>query len=108
MSRSEECLLRTLGLSTPSFKRKKRMSERLSKPQSERVLGLARLIGQVEAMVAESGMTAGFNAARWIGSWLAEPLAPLGGLTPGELMDTMEGQAIVSNLLARAQSGAYS
>jgi hypothetical protein len=32
----------------------------------------------------------------------------LGGRTPGELMDTAEGQAIVSNLLDRAVSGAYS
>ena len=31
----------------------------------------------------------------------------LGGERPVELMDTMEGQTLVSNLLAQMQSGAY-
>ena len=49
-----------------------------------------------------------FNAAEWVAQWLAQPVAALGGRKPGELMDTAEGQAIVSNLLDRAVSGAYS
>lgn len=107
MGRSKEWLLPTLGLSTATFNRKKSESKPLSKDESERVLGMARLVGQVEAMVKESGDPMGFNAAQWVARWLEEPLAALGGRKPGELMDTGEGQAIVSNLLARAQSGAY-
>lgn len=107
MGRPKEWLLPTLGLSTATFNRRKSESKPLSKEESERVLGMARLVGQVEAMVKESGDAAGFNAAQWTGRWLEEPLAALGGRKPGELMDTAEGQAIVSNLLARAQSGAY-
>ncbi len=34
-------------------------------------------------------------------------MAALGGKRPADLMDTAEGQAIVSNLVARMQSGAY-
>ena len=58
-------------------------------------------------MVEESGDPRGFNAAPWVARWLEEPLAALGGRKPRELMDTAEGQAVVSNMLARAQSGAY-
>lgn len=108
MGRPKEWLLPTLGLSTATFNRKKSESRPLSKDEGERVLGVARLVGQVEAMVQESGDPAGFNAAQWVARWLEEPLAALGGRKPGELMDTAEGQAIVANVLARAQSGAYS
>lgn len=107
MGRPKEWLLPTLGMSTATFNRKKSESKPLSKDESERVLGIARLVGQVEAMVKESGDPADFNAAQWVARWLEEPSAALGGRTPGELMDTAEGQAIVSNVLARAQSGAY-
>jgi putative toxin-antitoxin system antitoxin component (TIGR02293 family) len=107
MGRTKEWLLPTLGLSTANFNRKKSEARPLSKDESERVLGIARLVGQVEAMVKESGNPAGFNAAQWVGRWLEEPLAALGGRKPGGLMDTAEGQAIVSNVLARAQSGTY-
>jgi len=107
MGRPKEWLLPTLGLSAATFSRRKSEAKPLSKDESERVLGIARLVGQVEAMVEESGEPAGFNAARWVARWLDEPLAALGGRKPGALMDTAEGQAIVSNLLARAQSGAY-
>lgn len=107
MGRPKEWLLPTLGLSTATFNRRKSESKPLSKDESERVLGIARLVGQVEAMVKESGDPAGFHAAQWVARWLEEPLAALGGRKPGELMDTAEGQAIVSNVLARAQSGAY-
>jgi putative toxin-antitoxin system antitoxin component (TIGR02293 family) len=107
MGRPKEWLLPTLGLSTATFNRRKSESKPLSREESERVLGMARLVGQVEAMVEESGEPDRFNAAEWVARWLEEPLAALGGRKPGELMDTAEGQAIVSNLLARAQSGAY-
>jgi putative toxin-antitoxin system antitoxin component (TIGR02293 family) len=107
MGKSKEWLLWTLSLSTATFNRKKSESKPLSKEESERVLGIARLVGQVEAMVEESGDPTGFNAAQWVAGWLEEPLAALGGRKPGDLMDTAEGQSIVSNVLARAQSGAY-
>ena len=68
---------------------------------------MARLVGQVQAMVNESGDPTAFNAAEWVARWLEDPLAALGGQRPAELIDTAEGQAIVSNLLARIQSGAF-
>ena len=79
----------------------------LSASETERLLGVAKLVGQVQSMVAESGRPDGFDAPSWLSSWLVEPLPALGGERPVDLMDTMEGQTLVSNLLAQMQSGAY-
>lgn len=107
MGMPKERLLPALGLSPATVNRRARESKKLSTEDSERVVGMARLVGQVQAMVNESGDPNGFNAAEWVARWLEAPLAALGGQRPVELMDTTEGQAIVSNLLARVQSGAY-
>ncbi|MDP3759689.1 MAG: DUF2384 domain-containing protein [Ramlibacter sp.] len=107
MNMPKERLLPALGIAQATVSRKVRESKPLSSDDSERALGMARLVGQVEAMVQESGEPEGFNAAEWVAQWLEEPLAALGGQRPADLMDTAEGQAIVSNMLARMQSGAY-
>ena len=80
----------------------------LSPDESARVLGMARLVGQVQPMVQESGQPEGFDAAAWVARWIDRPVPALGGLRPAELLDTAEGQAIVANVLSRAQTGAYS
>jgi uncharacterized protein (DUF2384 family) len=68
---------------------------------------MAKLVGQLEAIVEESGEPEGFDAAAWMSRWLREPVPALGGARPIELMDTMEGQALVSAVLSQIQSGAY-
>ena len=73
----------------------------------ERVVGLVKLVGQIEAMVEESGDPEGFDAPEWLSRWLREPLPALGGDRPINLLDTMEGQALVSRALAQMQSGAF-
>jgi putative toxin-antitoxin system antitoxin component (TIGR02293 family) len=98
---------RALHVSVSTLNRKTKMREALTQDESERVLGLARLIGQVQAMVEESGDPAGFDAREWTARWLSEPLPALGGARPLDLMDTMEGQSLVAETLARVQSGAY-
>jgi uncharacterized protein (DUF2384 family) len=65
------------------------------------------LVGQLEMIVAESGNPEGFDASEWISNWLSEPLPALGGEKPINFLDTMEGQDLVSDALARIQSGAY-
>lgn len=107
MGVAQEALLKQLKLSAATVNRKARRDEGLSSEDSERVMGVARLIGQVQTMVEESGDPEGFDAARWVARWLETPLPALGGETPGSYMDTMQGQAMISNLLAMAQSGAY-
>jgi len=107
MGMSKELLLGSLGLSRATISRKEKDETALSKDESERVLGVASLIGQVQAMVDESGDPTGFDAARWVADWLAKPLPALGGATPASYMDTFEGQKLVAELLSMSQSGAY-
>jgi putative toxin-antitoxin system antitoxin component (TIGR02293 family) len=108
MGISKDKLYQTLGLPRATIDRKLREGRVLSSDESSRVLGMARLVGQAQAIVEESGEPAGFNAAEWVAQWLDRPVGALGWRKPGELMDTAEGQAMVSNLLNRAVSGAYS
>jgi putative toxin-antitoxin system antitoxin component (TIGR02293 family) len=96
-----------LGMARATANRKVKADEALSQDDSERALGLARLIGQVETLVAESGNTEGFDAPRWTAHWLQQPSAALGGKTPGEYMDTVDGRSLVASLVAQMQSGAY-
>ena len=108
MQMPKESLYVTLGLPRASMQRKFKQDLRLSPDESSRVLGMTRLIGQVQAMVEESGNPEGFDAASWVADWLDKELPALKGRKPAEFMDTAEGQTMVSQILARMQSGAYS
>lgn len=107
MGTTKEQLIKTLDLPRATVDRKARAHQNLSSEQSERVLGMARLVGQVQALVESSGDPRGFSAAQWVAQWLERPSPALGGRRPAELMDTLAGQRIVSDLVARMQSGAY-
>jgi putative toxin-antitoxin system antitoxin component (TIGR02293 family) len=107
MSVSKEKLYATVGLTRATVDRKVQNDGLLNADESERVMGIARLVGQVQTMVEESGNPAGFEAAKWLGGWLDRPLPALGGKPPAEFMDTADGRALVSDLLAQQQSGAY-
>lgn len=107
MAIPKEKLVGTLGLARATIDRKVRENKPLSSDESSRVLGMARLVGQVQAMVEESGRAQGFNAAEWVARWLERPLPALDGQRPADLMDTPEGQGLVSQLVSRMQSGAY-
>lgn len=102
-----EQFYKSLGIPKSTVERKASVDGPLTADQSERALGLARLIGQVENMVRESGDPAGFDAARWVWNWLNQPMPALGGKLPVTYMDTIEGQRIVANLISMSQSGAY-
>ncbi len=104
---TRECLYRWLGIARATANRKVKADEILSQDESERALGLARLIGLVEKIVAESGEPAGFDAAQWTALWLQRPNKVLGSKPPGEFMDTADGRALVAGLVAQMQSGAY-
>jgi putative toxin-antitoxin system antitoxin component (TIGR02293 family) len=107
MDISRDVLYATLGMARATVNRKVRENQLLSLDESERVLGIARLVGQAETIVKESGDPKCFDAAKWTAHWLEEPQPTLGGKRPAELMDTAEGRSMISDLLARMQSGAY-
>lgn len=103
----QQILFPALNLSTATVNRKAARNEALASDEGERVVGVAKLVGQLEAILEESGDPKGFDAKAWISAWLREPLPALGGARPLDMLDTMEGQSLVSNALARVQSGAY-
>ena len=98
--------LKALDLPVATFNKKVRANARLSPAESERIVGFARLVGQVETLVEEAGDPSGFDARTWLGRWLAEPLPALGYAKPIDFMNTMEGQSLVSRTLAQVASGA--
>lgn len=99
--------LTALHIPVATVNRKAKTNAPLSPAEGERVLGLGRLLGQVQTMVEESGNAEAFDAAAWLSAWMSAPVPALGGARPLDLMDTMTGQALVSQLLAQMQSGAY-
>jgi putative toxin-antitoxin system antitoxin component (TIGR02293 family) len=103
----EGAILKALNLSRATVNKKAKQGQNLSPAESERIIGLARLVGQLEATIQESGDPKGFDAISWLARWLNCPLPALGGCRPITLMDTMEGQALVSTTLSQTQSGAY-
>ncbi|MES2902332.1 MAG: antitoxin Xre-like helix-turn-helix domain-containing protein [Pseudomonadota bacterium] len=107
MGLSKEYLLSILGLSRATISRREKDAALLSSDESERVLGVASLIGMVHTMVEQSGDPTNFDPALWVAGWLAAPLPALAGAAPASYMDTFEGQKLVADLLAMSQSGAY-
>jgi len=103
----QSVMFEALNLKTATVNRKAVRDEKLSIEDGERVVGLAKLVGQLEAMLEDAGSEAGFDALAWMSRWLREPLPALGGGRPIDLLDTMEGQAVVSRALSQIQSGAY-
>lgn len=107
MKVSKEMLYVTLNLARATIDRKVSKKELLDQDESERVLAMTRLVGQADSIVRDSGTAEGFSAAEWVAAWLQRPHPALGGRRPGELMDTADGRELVTDLLARQQSGAY-
>lgn len=96
-----------LQIPVATVNRKAKTNAPLSAAESERVLGVGRLLGQLQTMVRESGNPEDFDASAWLSAWMSAPVPALGGARPLDLMDTMTGQALVSQVLAQMQSGAY-
>ena len=107
MGMPKEGMAERLGLASSTVRNKTASSKLLSIDDSEKVIGMSRLIGQVQAMVNEAGNPDGFDAAAWLANWMEQGLPALGGRKPSEYMDTAVGQALVSQLLAQIRSGAY-
>jgi uncharacterized protein (DUF2384 family) len=102
-------VLAFLGISRAGVNRGVHAFLPLSADETARVLGVESLIGQVRAMVEEGapGEAAGFNAARWLGQWLRQPLPALGERLPASYLHTLDGQRLVRKMLTMIASGSY-
>ncbi|MCW1431734.1 MbcA/ParS/Xre antitoxin family protein [Novosphingobium sp. JCM 18896] len=103
----QKVMLDALGLKTATVNRKAVNDETLAIDEGERVIGLVKLVGQVQAMVEEAGDPEGFDAAEWLSDWLRRPLPAFGGVKPIAYLDTMEGQALISRTLGQMLAGVY-
>lgn len=100
-------LASSLGIGRATLARKKQERSLLGKEHSERLIGIASLIGQVQLIMKEQSDQPDFDAAKWFRKWSEEPVPALGGRKPEEFLDTMEGQRIVSNILSAMRAGTY-
>ena len=100
-------LCRLLGLKLSTVNRKLHNRVLLSPDETERLMGLQRLIGEVEAVVRDCGDGQAFDAAQWLAAWLQRPNHALGGALPGDYLDTAEGREQLSRLIGAQRSGAY-
>lgn len=108
---SKERLYDALGVARATVDRKIREDRPLTPSEGERLLGLAQLIRHAARLYEESGdpdvRPPAFDAARWLGEWLAEPNAALGGERPAALLDTADGRELVGRLLEAMRAGTY-
>lgn len=103
----QKVMFDALNLKTATVNKKAANNQDLSVDDGERVIGLAKLVGQLESMIEESGDPEGFDAPEWLSTWLREPLPALGGVKPIDFLDTMEGQALLSRTLSQIQSATF-
>jgi putative toxin-antitoxin system antitoxin component (TIGR02293 family) len=107
MGITKDTLFKFLNLPKSTIDKKSVANQMLPIEQGERLIGMAKLVGQVESIVSESGNPDGFNAAKWVANWLEKPSPALGGEKPSAYLDTVSGQEMISDLLSKIQTGAY-
>ncbi len=101
-------LIEGLGLARATVNRQLKTDARLTAPASERVVGLARIMSNVQHSLAGSDAeAAGFLVGPWLGTWLVTPNPALGGLQPLSLFDTADGRTLVADLLGSMEAGTY-
>jgi hypothetical protein len=70
-------------------------------------LGFYKIIRKVETIALSSFPLENFDSATWLGGWVGYCVPALNDTTPGTYLSTLEGQAIIENLLDCSVSGAY-
>ena len=98
-----------LGLPKATAEKKAASGELVNGSSGQAAIGVARLIGMVQAIADQSTASeiAHFDAAKWLGLWIERPQAALGGRKPADLVSTPTGLDMVSRLLGAMESGAY-
>ncbi len=98
-----------LGVPKATAEKKVAAGEMVAGQGGQAAIGMIRLLGIAEDMVANSTSAdaQGFDAAHWLGRWIEVPQPSLGGRKPAELLDTPTGVGIVARLLGAIESSAY-
>lgn len=98
-----------VGVPKATAEKKAAAGEKLKGSSGQAVIGLAKLIGIAQAILANStaAEAKGFDVVQWLGLWLDRAQPALGGRKPGDVIDTPTGLEIVSRLLRAIESGSY-
>lgn len=98
-----------LGIAKATAEAKAAQQARITGASGQAALGLIQLLGIARDIVDDSTDPAApeFDAARWLGQWIEQPQAALGGQRPADLLDTPTGLSVVARLLGSLASGAY-
>lgn len=98
-----------LGVPKATAEKKSAAGDVVSGSGGQAALGMARLLGMAQEMLAQSTApeAEGFDSAKWLGQWLERPQPALGGRKPADLLDTPTGLKVVTRLLGAIHSGAY-
>lgn len=93
-----------IGIPRATAEKKAAKSEPLAGAPGHAILGLMRLLDQVQAMLPKD---TNFNVAGWLGQWFKRPQPALGGQPAAAYLDTPTGLERVSRLLGAMESGAF-
>lgn len=98
-----------LGVAKATAESKAAQQARIAGASGQAALGMLCLLAIVKDIVKEStdAATQDFDSAKWLGRWIEQPQAALGGQRPADLLDTPTGYSVVARLLGSLQSGAY-
>jgi putative toxin-antitoxin system antitoxin component (TIGR02293 family) len=98
-----------LGVPKATAEKKAAAGELVSGSGGQAAIGMIKLLGIAQDMVRNSTApeAKGFDAAKWLGKWIEQPQAALGGRKAADLIDTPTGVDVVARLLGSIESGAY-
>lgn len=102
MGVSQSSICKMLGLSPSTISRKVRTGQCLSTTEGELVLGIAKIIGQLQAMVEDCGDPENFDPATWLISWVQAPLPAIQGEKPEKYLRSIHGQQFLSTMIGKA------
>jgi len=102
-------VFRILGVPRATAEKKAAAGQLVKGSGGQAAVGLIRLLGIAGEIAANSTSekTRGFDAARWLGTWIERPQPALGGRKPADLLDTPTGVEVVARLLGSLESGAF-
>jgi hypothetical protein len=83
------------------------MRERLTVEQSKLLLGVCRMIEQVELISGSSCGSVGFDPGIWLGRWLRTVVPAFGGAFPILYISTQHCQITIENFLLNTVTGSY-
>ena len=98
-----------LGVPKATAEKKAAAGELVNGSGGQAAVGMIRLLGIAQAMVANSKApeAKNFDSAKWLGKWIEQAQPALGGRKPADLIDTPTGVEVVARLLGAIESGAY-